>query len=100
MFSFNTQGNDNCILVGSSIGTYGVWVHWAMTIGANNAITHYVNGTASTAPASGGAYCNRSTGSLVLGHDQDSVGGGLDGNQVRPTPPALPPPRAIRVSRP
>lgn len=70
MFSFNTRGNDNCILAKASIGTYGVWVHWAMTIGSNNVITHYINGTASTAPRSTITYCNRASGSLVLGHDQ------------------------------
>ena len=81
-WSFNTVGNDNCLLVRASIGIYGRFVHWAMVVGADFSVTHYVDGEQTTLPTDQATYCNRSTGSLVLGHDQDSVGGRLDANQV------------------
>jgi hypothetical protein len=70
MFSYNAVGNDNCILVRSTVGTYGVWVHWAMTIGSNNAITHYINGVVNTGLRYTRTFCGTNGGALVLGHDQ------------------------------
>jgi hypothetical protein len=68
--------------VKASIGVYGQFVHWAMVVDASNAVTHYVDGELTTLPMDQATYCGRSTGSLVLGHDQDNVGGALDANQA------------------
>jgi hypothetical protein len=57
-------------------------VHWATMVDANNAVTHYVNGTVSTLGSSSTSWCGVQGGALVLGHDQDSVGGTLDANQA------------------
>jgi len=48
MFSYEASGGANCILVRSTVGTYGVWTHWALTVDANNAITNYINGAVNT----------------------------------------------------
>jgi hypothetical protein len=69
MFSYNVVGNDNCILVQSTVGTYGVWVHWGMTVAATGAIRHYINGTITTT-LGGGTFCRSQNGALVLGQDQ------------------------------
>jgi len=74
--------------VRSTVGIYGTWVHWSMTVDANRAIQHYINGVVNNGPQYSTSFCaNGNGGFLVLGHDQDSAGGGLDGNQVRPPPP-------------
>ena len=42
-FSYASSSNNNCLLVSSNVGTYGSWVHWAMNVASNRAITHYIN---------------------------------------------------------
>jgi hypothetical protein len=88
MFSYNQNNNDNCILVRSTVGTYGVWVHWAMTVdmSSSGAITHYLNGSLSILPRDSSAFCGNQGGALVLGQDQDSHLGQFDPNQVRCRP--------------
>lgn len=50
MFSYEASGGANCILVRSTVGVYGVWVHWAMVVApTTNTISHYINGRATTA---------------------------------------------------
>jgi hypothetical protein len=70
-------------LVKSTIGIYDVWVHWSMTIDTTSAISHFINGQPTILPRDQVAYCGSSTGALVIGHDQDAVGGALDPNQAR-----------------
>jgi hypothetical protein len=82
MFSYNFAGNDNCILVRSTVGTYGVWVHWAMNIDSSRTISHYINGQYNTGVLEQRTFCGSQGGVLVLGHDQDAPGGRLNANQV------------------
>jgi hypothetical protein len=72
------------ILVKSTVGAYGVWNHWAMTVDMSSAgaITHYINGSVSTLPLDSAAFCGNQGGALVLGQDQDSHLGQFDPNQV------------------
>jgi hypothetical protein len=64
-FSYASSSNDNCLLVSSNVGTYGTWVHWAMNVDSNRAITHYINGAANNGPMYSGSYCGQ-PGTLVL----------------------------------
>ena len=53
MFSYEARGAGgwNCLLVRANVLTFGVWVHWAMTVtGSSHTVQHYLNGVASTAP--------------------------------------------------
>jgi hypothetical protein len=85
MFSYATSNtNNNCLLVKARLGVYDSYVHWAMTVDATtNAFTHYVDGVANTAIGFDTTLCSRTGGTLVLGQDQDVVGGGFQANQVR-----------------
>jgi len=81
MFSYASSSNNNCMLVSSSVGTYGSWVHWAMNVASNRVITHYINGVENSGPRYSSSYCGQS-GTLMLAQDQDCVGGCLDANQA------------------
>jgi len=80
-FSYASSGNNNCLLASSNVGTYGTWVHWAMNVASNMAITHYINGAVNGGPMYSGSYCGQ-PGTLVLAQDQDCVGGCLDAGQA------------------
>merc|ERR1712110_1160037 len=58
------------------------WVHWTMNVGMNAAITHYIDGVKRDAMKYSPSLCGNGAGSLVLGQDQDNVGGGFDANQA------------------
>eukprot|EP00037_Helgoeca_nana_P023522 m.244412 g.244412 ORF g.244412 m.244412 type:complete len:216 (-) comp26373_c1_seq13:9-656(-) len=84
MFSYAVSGNDNCLVVRARVGDYTGYVHWAMTVDATtNAFTHYVDGVVNTAIGFGTTLCSRTGGTLVLGQEQDSLGGGFSATQVR-----------------
>lgn len=80
LLSYATRTSVDCLSVRANVGTYGVWVHWAVTVDSNYRVRHFINGTA----ASGGAlvgsttFCGQNGGSLVLGQRQGTVGGGFD----------------------
>lgn len=84
MFGFNTAGNDDCILAMPpklETGEADGWLHWAMNIDSDRAITHYING-GQRSLAYGTHFCGNTVGSLMIGQDQDIVGGGLDAGQA------------------
>jgi len=84
IFSYASAANNNCFLVRANMTTFGVWVHWAATVGPapNYNVSHYINGTANSSPQYSTNWCGDLGGSLVIGHDQDSVGGRLDATQA------------------
>lgn len=80
LLSYATSTTTDCLSVRANIGTYDVWVHWAMTVDTNNQVQHYLNATAASGGAMMGSsrFCGDTNGSLVLGQRQTSIGGGFN----------------------
>jgi hypothetical protein len=83
MISYAAGNNDNCLLINTDVGAdnVGDFLHLAVVVDSNNVITTFLNGAAVSVNHPG-AFCNITGGSLVLGQEQDTVGGGFNGNQA------------------
>ena len=81
IFSY-AAGTDNCILVRSGSFPNNQWVQWVMKVERSRSITHYVDGANTPGLIYTDSFCGNQGGSMVLGQDQDNVGGGFDGGQA------------------
>ena len=78
--SYAVSGNDNCFL-SRPPGTLLQWITVHITYSAGTT-TYYSNGEVDDTLRYGSGYCGGgSGGALVLGQDQDRVGGGFQGHQ-------------------
>ena len=103
-FSYASSGTDNEILLGEKSGQYTLylggsgfsaldfgatfpendWIHLCVTWDSTSGLaTFYLNGKEKKSLSNTKkGYTVRSSGNLVIAQDQDSIGGGFDGNQA------------------